>query len=69
MLAKADYTQKSQEQMEKTMKKVIHNIHDIDELEDDELDRVAAGVNLNEIPLEYKKKDWKVKKLCDTTYC
>ena len=43
--------------MEKTMKKVIHNIHDFEELEDDELDMVAAGVNLNEMPVEYKKKD------------
>lgn len=57
LLAKADYTQKSQDQMEKTMRKLINNIHSIDELEDDELDMVAAGVNLKEILLEAKKRD------------
>lgn len=57
LLAKADYTPKSQDQMETMLKKVIHNTHDFDELADDELDLVAAGVNLNEIPVELKKKD------------
>ncbi|HBW37650.1 hypothetical protein [Desulfosporosinus sp. BICA1-9] len=57
LLAKADYNQKSQDQMETMLKKVIYNIHDVDELDDDELDLVAAGVDLNIIALENKKKD------------
>lgn len=56
LLVKADYTTKSQDWMEKTMKKVISSIQKTGELEDDELDMVAGGVNLNEILDEYKKK-------------
>lgn len=57
LLAKVDYPLKSEDLMEATIKKVTDNIHDLDELKDDELDRVAAGVNLNEILLEDKKRD------------
>lgn len=57
LLAKVDYTTKSQGWMEKVMAKIISNAREDNELEDDELDMVAGGLNLNEMLDEKKKKD------------
>lgn len=48
LLAKADYTTKSQGRMENMMAKIISNAREDDQLENDELDMVAGGLNLNE---------------------
>ncbi|KJS18305.1 MAG: hypothetical protein VR69_00990 [Peptococcaceae bacterium BRH_c4b] len=56
LLAKADYTTKSQGRMENMMAKIISNARKDDQLEDDELDMVAGGVNLNEMSDKKKEK-------------
>jgi len=48
VLAKADYAPESQGWTEK-MKKMIANTRENGEMEDDELDMVAGGVNINDI--------------------
>lgn len=54
LLAKVDYTPKSQGRMEKMMAEMLSNARENDELADSELDMVAGGLNLNGI-LEQKK--------------
>ncbi|SHH18265.1 hypothetical protein SAMN02746098_00382 [Desulfosporosinus lacus DSM 15449] len=57
LLAKADYAQKGQDRAKKILEKAVPSSHVYDELEDDELDMVAAGVNLDLMSVEYEKKD------------
>ncbi|HBV99463.1 MAG: hypothetical protein JL50_02495 [Peptococcaceae bacterium BICA1-7] len=57
LLAKVNYTAKSQGRVEKVMAEMISNAREDDELEDDELDMVAGGRNLNEMPDGKKNKD------------
>ncbi|WP_347489119.1 hypothetical protein ABDB91_18150 [Desulfoscipio sp. XC116] len=48
MLAKADYTPENRERINR-IKKMLSAIPENGEIEDDELDMVAGGVNLNDI--------------------
>ncbi len=56
ILAKADYTPDSRDRTEK-INKMTTNTRNCGEMEDDELDMVAGGVNLNEQTNEKGKKD------------